>query len=152
MRKPSPDVLRGLPSVSQVDRFLEQQGLPSGKVVRSRVQALLGQFRAQLRQGQAAEPGPATAEAPGLREQVLHAIAAAVSQPAQRQLQRVINATGVVAHTNLGRAPLALATLQAVAPLLAAYCNLEFDLESGQRGERGGRVLELLVQLSGAEA
>src|SRR5689334_1642858 len=65
-------------------------------------------------------------------------------------MSRVINASGVVLHTNLGRAPLSEAAKQ---KLLEAtgYCNLEYDLETGLRGKRGGRVETLLCELTGAE-
>ena len=68
------------------------------------------------------------------------------------QLRRVINATGVVLHTNLGRsllAPEAVDNLQTVA---ASYSNLEYDLERGQRGSRYAHVEEALKTLTGAEA
>jgi L-seryl-tRNA(Ser) seleniumtransferase len=65
-------------------------------------------------------------------------------------LRRVINATGVILHTNLGRAPLSDATRRAVAEA-AGYCSLEYDLASGERGRRGARVEDLLAQLTGAE-
>ena len=67
-------------------------------------------------------------------------------------LRRVINATGVVLHTNLGRAPLSAAAQQAVAQAAAGYGNLEYDLESGRRGERAAHVAPLLTRLTGAEA
>ena len=67
-------------------------------------------------------------------------------------LQRVINATGVVLHTNLGRAPLAAAAAQAAAGAAAGYTNLEFDLETGRRGGRTQGVEPLLCELTGAEA
>ncbi|MGN6216669.1 MAG: L-seryl-tRNA(Sec) selenium transferase [Solirubrobacterales bacterium] len=67
-------------------------------------------------------------------------------------LRRVVNATGVVLHTNLGRAPLAPAAVARVAEVAAGYSNLEYDLESGRRGSRGAHVEELLCELSGAEA
>ena len=67
-------------------------------------------------------------------------------------LRRVINASGVILHTNLGRAPLSLAARLAVADEAARYCTLEYDLETGARGRRGGRVEQLLVELTGAEA
>jgi L-seryl-tRNA(Ser) seleniumtransferase len=67
-------------------------------------------------------------------------------------LRRVINATGIVLHTNLGRAPLAADAVAAVADIAAGYCNLEFDLTTGRRGSRGGMVEELLRTLTGAEA
>jgi L-seryl-tRNA(Ser) seleniumtransferase len=71
-----------------------------------------------------------------------------LERPAPR---RVLNATGVVLHTNLGRAPLASAAASAVAAACRGYSDLELDLESGQRGSRLARVSELLVVLSSAE-
>jgi L-seryl-tRNA(Ser) seleniumtransferase len=67
-------------------------------------------------------------------------------------LRRVINATGVILHTNLGRAPLSEAAVSAVAQEAAGYCTLEYDPTTGSRGKRGGHTEELLTQLTGAEA
>lgn len=67
-------------------------------------------------------------------------------------LRRVINATGVILHTNLGRAPLSEAARLAVANEAAGYCTLEYDIRTGARGRRGARVEELLTELTGAEA
>jgi L-seryl-tRNA(Ser) seleniumtransferase len=69
-----------------------------------------------------------------------------------RGLRRVINASGVILHTNLGRAPLSEAARRAIADEAARYCTLEYDLETGARGRRGERVEKLLVDLTGAEA
>ncbi|MFP8875784.1 MAG: L-seryl-tRNA(Sec) selenium transferase [Myxococcota bacterium] len=63
---------------------------------------------------------------------------------------RVVNATGIVLHTNLGRAPLAPGAAEAVAAAARSYGNLELDLVSGKRGARGGRLAEKLCALSGA--
>ncbi len=76
-------------------------------------------------------------------------IAAHKSSPT---LVRVINGTGVVIHTNLGRAPLSDAALQAMAEVGSGYSNLEFDMESGRRGSRYSHVAAFLAELSGAEA
>lgn len=65
-------------------------------------------------------------------------------------IKRVINATGVVLHTNLGRAPLS-PTARAAIDEAARYCSVEYDLESGMRGRRAERVESLLKNLSGAE-
>jgi L-seryl-tRNA(Ser) seleniumtransferase len=65
---------------------------------------------------------------------------------------RVVNATGVVLHTNLGRAPLAPGAARAAAEAAASYSDLEFDLESGERGDRLARLATLLRLISGAEA
>lgn len=67
-------------------------------------------------------------------------------------LRRVINATGVVLHTNLGRAPLAGDAAAAAAALATGYSNLELDLETGERGSRHSHLERLLCDLSGAEA
>ncbi len=66
--------------------------------------------------------------------------------------RRVVNATGVVLHTNLGRAPLAPGAAQAVADAAAGYSDLEFDLETGRRGDRLAAVSAKLARLAGAEA
>jgi L-seryl-tRNA(Ser) seleniumtransferase len=67
-------------------------------------------------------------------------------------IRRIINATGVVLHTNLGRAPLSEQARRAIADEAARYCSLEYDLENGSRGKRGARVEKLLAELTGAEA
>jgi L-seryl-tRNA(Ser) seleniumtransferase len=67
-------------------------------------------------------------------------------------LRRVLNATGVFVHTNLGRAPLPRAVAAALPPLLDAYCDLEIDLATGRRGQRNGRVERLLTAATGAAA
>ena len=68
------------------------------------------------------------------------------------RLRQVINGTGVVVHTNLGRAPLSQASAAAAAELAAVYTNLELDLETGRRGDRYALVAPLLTRLTGAEA
>ncbi|MDX6500428.1 MAG: L-seryl-tRNA(Ser) seleniumtransferase [Blastocatellia bacterium] len=69
-----------------------------------------------------------------------------------RSLRHVINATGVVLHTNLGRAPLSEAARRAITEQAAGYCNLEYDIVNGTRGPRSPRVDDLLADLTGAEA
>ncbi len=68
------------------------------------------------------------------------------------RLQRVVNVTGIVIHTNMGRAPLAQAALDAVRGVAQGYSNLELDLATGKRGGRGGQTEALLCRLTGAEA
>jgi L-seryl-tRNA(Ser) seleniumtransferase len=66
-------------------------------------------------------------------------------------LRPVINATGVILQTNLGRAPLSDSAMEQIAAVARGYCNLEFDLETGERGRRGAYVERLLVQLVGSD-
>ena len=79
------------------------------------------------------------------------AIAQRVAQTRQPSLRRVINATGVVLHTNLGRAPLPAAALHAIARVGSGYSNLEYDLDTGERGSRYTHCAALLRELTGAE-
>ena len=80
------------------------------------------------------------------------AVAEVTAEKAGPSLVPVLNATGVVLHTNLGRAPLAPAALQALEAAARGYCNLEFDLGAGKRGSRQVHVESLLCALTGAEA
>jgi len=109
---------------------------------------------------------PRALVADAIREQIAVERATEPSDPAERldrvaqllagwtapRLRRVINATGVVLHTNLGRAPLSAAAAAAAAEVAAGYSNLELDLESGRRGSRHDLVSDLLRRLTGAEA
>jgi L-seryl-tRNA(Ser) seleniumtransferase len=79
------------------------------------------------------------------------AVLVALEQHQHGRLCQVINATGVVLHTNLGRAPLAREAVARVAAIAGGYCNLELDLASGQRGSRYAPVVELLKALTQAE-
>lgn len=87
-------------------------------------------------------------------ENLLESIVSGVMQLAQQDtrgsLQRVINATGIMLHTNLGRSPLAERAIHRIREL-AAYTNLEMDLTSGNRNRRGERVTRMIAELTGAE-
>jgi len=78
-------------------------------------------------------------------------VAAAAVARARPALRRVINATGVVLHTNLGRAPLAEAARRAIDEVAAGYSNLEYDLARGERGSRHDHLRAMLRELTGAE-
>ena len=105
---------------------------------------MLDEYRAALRAG-------ALSAVPGLDEleQSVLRRGAELSRPA---LGRVINATGVVLHTNLGRAPLSPRAAAAVGEAARGYSNLEYDLSARRRGRRGAAVESLLCALTGAEA
>ncbi len=79
------------------------------------------------------------------------AIIEAVTVRQQPSLRRLFNATGVVLHTNLGRAPLAAAALQAIQDVASGFCNLEYDIANGVRGSRHSHCSALIAELTGAE-
>jgi len=133
--------LRQLPAVHELAADL---GVPHRLAVRAARQAI-EERREALRRGEAdaaAEP------AGGLRARA-HELAAQLGRPS---LRRVLNATGVIVHTNLGRAPLPDAARAALADVARGYSNLEFDLQRGQRGSRHNHVESLLCELTGAQA
>ena len=105
-----------------------------------------GQLRAQIGAGDGPRDGEAAAR-------VIEALAeAALASHARGSLRPVINATGVVIHTNLGRAPIADAAIERVAAIAKGYSNLEYDVAGGERGSRTVHADSLLVSLTGAEA
>ncbi|MBP6628858.1 MAG: L-seryl-tRNA(Sec) selenium transferase [Kofleriaceae bacterium] len=135
------DLLRQLPAVHELaDAAARLSSAPRWAVVEAARRAV-AERRGALLAGQAAEP----VIAPG-------SVAAAAERLVGRSLRRVLNATGVVIHTNLGRAPLAPAALDAVVDVGRGYSNLEYDLGRGQRGSRHDHVGALLAELTGAEA
>jgi L-seryl-tRNA(Ser) seleniumtransferase len=83
---------------------------------------------------------------------IIHRARAHLAELDAPSLRRVLNATGVIVHTNLGRAPLPAAARDAVARITEGYSNLELDLASGARGSRHAHVESLLCELTGAEA
>ncbi len=84
-------------------------------------------------------------------ESIIAVVTARCRQLSDMQLRRVINGTGVVLHTNLGRAPLGDYVREALLDIATGYSNLELDLNSGKRGSRYDHMKELLIELTGAE-
>ena len=140
----NPELLRRLP---KMDLLLARPALAEHPlpypVKRQAARQVLDDCRRALREGALASvPGPEELEGAVLR------LAEGLSRPA---LGRVINATGVVLHTNLGRAPLSRRAAEAVGQAARGYSNLEYDLPNRRRGRRGEAAEELLCSLTGAE-
>ena len=130
--------LRDLPSVDELLRDARLAAEPRELALEA-ARAELDRAREEIRAGLA--PGD-------LAERVRRELDAA----RRPQLRRVLNASGVLAHTNLGRAPLAEAALERVRDVSRGYSNLEYDLAAGRRGSRQQHVVGLLRRLTGAEA
>ncbi len=138
--------LRDLPSV---DRVLAEPALV-GVLERYRRDLVVDAVRGQLaRAREAVAGGAGVPAAAGIAEAVA---AAGFAVWARAWPTPVINATGVILHTNLGRAPLSEASVRAAVAGAEGYADLEMDLESGGRGSRHAAVAGLLRQLTGAEA
>jgi L-seryl-tRNA(Ser) seleniumtransferase len=125
--------LRDLPSVDELARHADDP------LAVDAARTVLARAREQIRAG----------ESPGDLAELLQQELERVRAP---QLRRVINATGVIVHTNLGRAPLADAALAQAVAAARGYSNLEYDLAAGSRGSRQTHVVDLLRRLTGAEA
>ena len=130
--------LRDLPSVDELLRDERLAGEPHDLAVAA-VRSALAQAREEIAAGN--DPDP-------LVGMVLEELGRARTP----SLRRVLNATGVLVHTNLGRAPLAEAALARVAEVGSGYSNLEYDLARGERGSRQDHLGPLLERLTGAEA
>jgi len=130
--------LRDLPSVDGLLRDERLATEPHDLVVAA---ARIVLTRARLEIGAGADPGE-------IVDRVLDELARA----RRPSLRRVLNATGVLVHTNLGRAPLAGAAIARVVEVGGGYSNLEYDLERGERGSRQDHLAELLGRVTGAEA
>ncbi|MCA1815922.1 MAG: L-seryl-tRNA(Sec) selenium transferase [Acidobacteria bacterium] len=163
---PPRNPLRALPSVDAVVRAAESGDSLPARASRERLTRLARAVTEELREELRARPAPDSGAAAGgraaagangdlsreslLREAVAR-LARAVGRDAAAGVRRVVNATGVVLHTNLGRAPLSKEARRALAEEAAGYCTLEYDLETGARGRRGARAEQLLAELAGAE-
>ena len=139
-------LLRALP---KVDRLLEREDVAALAALHPRVlvteavREAIETVRAEILAGGAPEV---------TEDAVAAEVARLVAVKAQPSLRRVINATGIVVHTNLGRSPLAEAAVEAVVQVARGYSTLEYDLESGERGSRHAHVEQLICRLTGAGA
>ena len=139
--------MRTIPSVEQLRQRPEMRALeevfgrtPLVEAIRAEAAAV----RAAAAAGAAVPDDPASA--------ILRAVPSRLASSAGASLRPVINATGVIVHTNLGRAPLGSLAVARVAAIAGGYSNLEYDLAAGRRGKRDVHAAGLLSTLTGAEA
>jgi L-seryl-tRNA(Ser) seleniumtransferase len=141
-------LLRSIPSV---DRLLSDHAMAPlfdtyrQDIVKRAVRFVVDELRDEIRSGKANERD---CDVPEVAERVRRRIDRRVSP----KLTTLINATGVIVHTNLGRSPLSERVIERIAGVAGSYSNLEFDLEKGRRGERNSHLSALMEELTGAEA
>ena len=133
---PSVDSVLAVPEVAEAAASFDRDWVV--ELVRGELETA----RQRIRQGR---------EAVGLDE-VAHLVCQRVKDAVRAEPRRVINATGVVIHTNLGRAPLSRAAMKAAEEAAFGYSNLEINLDTGRRGSRQAQLESLLRQITGAEA
>ena len=141
------ELLRTLPSVASL---LEHEvvvellhGYPRATVVAA-LQASIDSSRKAILAG--------SVQAPLDEQDILADAERELEDRSLPSIRRVVNATGIVLHTGLGRAPLAEPAIEALVDGASGYCNLEFDLATGKRGRRNVHVVEHLIEITGAEA
>ena len=150
--EPQPDALgpglRGLPSVDELVRGVQSQAqaagalsMPSHETLVGSARIVIADAREQLRAGSASVTFA----------ELVSRLGARLAERQRPALRPVINATGVIINTNLGRAPLAEDAIAAMTSVARGYSNLEYDLNAGERGSRHAHVRELLRSLTGAE-
>ena len=140
------DLYRALPSVdellqrTELAQLIAREGLPA---VTDAVRSLLAQLRKQINEGHLSSPTAVNAAMDNMAGTIDQFLRKAM----EFSLKPVINATGVILHTNLGRAPLAESALNRVVEVAGRYSNLEFDILAGERGRRDTHVERLFSRL-----
>ncbi len=130
-----------IPPIQEIDLYLESEGLKHGREIRNAIQKLLFSIRQDIAW---------LSDSNTTRQSILERIKSELKHNRQ-ELTQVINGTGAVIHTNLGRSVFSKEILHEVTEIAASYTNLEFSLESGKRGARLSNVGGLLKTLTGAE-
>ena len=136
------DLMRAIPSVDRLLDMLGEQHLPRS-VVRASVRESLDELRQMILAGQSPDVG---------LDAVFAYVRERMALVNSRKIQPVINATGVIIHTNLGRSPMASQAVEAARQAAGHYVNLELDLATGKRGGRAAVLEQSLAALCEAEA
>ena len=134
---------KNIPSITECDKFLMKKKLPHGKQVREYVNSVLNEVRQEFTK---ANSGKLSFDSAKIMERVADEVSIRSDS-----IKSVINATGIVVHTNLGRAPLSKDLIMKTLPKLCSYSTLELDLVTGKRGNRDSKIRTMLRILSGAE-
>ena len=147
---------RFIPSIEQLRQRAPVRALEARYGRAATVEALREEAAALRQRLAGGEPGPearvSIVDTEQAADQIERRLEHRLRQAFERPLRPVINATGVIVHTNLGRAPLAASAARRVAEIAEGYSNLEYDLDEGRRSARDVHAEALLSRLTGAEA
>ncbi len=133
------DLLRQLPQISKViERF---RGTAPENLIKKVARQVIEKYRREIKEGKRKS-----------LEGLYPEIEREIEKLKKPRLRRVINATGIVINTNLGRSPLHPEALEAIKEVALGYSNLEYDLEKGTRGNRNAHIEEILCELTGSES
>ncbi len=144
------EMLKGLPKIDEVIGVLEKKGIyekASREIVLEACRGMVQKLRDQIL---TAPEKQLPALSPGL-ESTVRSVEGLIDGLRHYKLRRLVNATGVILHTNLGRAPLCPEAVERIVEVGRGYSNLEFDLTRGERGLRYDHVTDLIRALTGAE-
>jgi L-seryl-tRNA(Ser) seleniumtransferase len=145
---PKSNSLKEIPSVQDILLLLSPKKLKiDDEYLKVLVQKVVQDFREKILSGTASE----YLSKQQLSDEILNRTIAEVDRLWSYRLKRVINATGIVLHTNLGRAPIASQAAEHLSEIIENYCNLEIDLVTGKRGDRINIVEEIICLITGAE-
>jgi L-seryl-tRNA(Ser) seleniumtransferase len=140
------DLLRKIPKVDDLLKHAAWKALSRypAPLAKDRLREVLDRLRAAVTAGSVKEIPPA--------ESIIGEAERRTAQFMSPTLKKVVNGTGVIIHTNLGRSPLAASAVARLAAVASGYSNLEYDLAEGGRGDRYSHCLSLLLRLTGAES
>ena len=144
------EMLKTLPKIDEVLLILEKQNiydLAPRDIVKETCRKIVQDLRDKIMNAKKKLPTEFSPDAAAVAKEVEKSI----KELYRYSLRRVVNATGVILHTNLGRAPLCPEALERIVEVGKAYSNLEFDLNKGERGQRYDHVNSMLCALTGAE-
>ncbi|MEN6622261.1 MAG: L-seryl-tRNA(Sec) selenium transferase [Smithella sp.] len=144
------ELLKKLPKIDEVLLILEKHhiyDLAERYIVKDTCRKVVQNFREKIMHAKKIQPSQSFPDAAGIAHEVKREIKGLYNY----SLRRLVNATGVILHTNLGRAPLCPEALQRIIEVGRGYSNLEFDLMKGERGHRYDHVSSLICALTGAE-
>ncbi|MDD5712632.1 MAG: L-seryl-tRNA(Sec) selenium transferase, partial [Smithellaceae bacterium] len=149
MEERKQEILRGLPKIDELIALLEKREV-AGNISRAILLRVCRDTVADMRRMILKAGAEKNLRLPTL-EQTARRVENELDGLSRFRLRRVINATGVILHTNLGRAPLSASALKRIGEVAPGYSNLEYNLEKGERGLRYDHIGKLLCLITGAE-